>query len=79
MNGTFSTCSQYKIVLQFLSQLTYYWTPTGYKPWKVTFSSDNFQQLYNWAVELIKKYLLLLLIIMHVAEVIFLSIYMYPP
>lgn len=27
----------------------------GYKPDKITHSSDNFDQLYNWAVELIKK------------------------
>ena len=27
----------------------------GHKPYKVTFSSDNFQQLYDWAVKLIKK------------------------
>lgn len=27
----------------------------GYKPWKVTHSSDNFQFLYDCAVKLIKK------------------------
>lgn len=27
----------------------------GYKPAKITYSSDNFQQLYEWAVVLIKK------------------------
>ncbi|XP_017104443.2 probable glutamine--tRNA ligase [Drosophila bipectinata] len=27
----------------------------GYKPYKITYSSDNFQQLYEWAVLLIKK------------------------
>jgi len=27
----------------------------GYKPYKITHSSDNFQQLYEWAVILIKK------------------------
>ncbi|XP_011874554.1 PREDICTED: probable glutamine--tRNA ligase isoform X2 [Vollenhovia emeryi] len=27
----------------------------GYKPFAVTHSSDNFQQLYDWAVELVKK------------------------
>merc|ERR1712142_656445 len=27
----------------------------GYKPYQVTHSSDNFQQLYEWAVSLIKK------------------------
>jgi glutaminyl-tRNA synthetase len=27
----------------------------GYKPYKITHSSDNFLQLYTWAVELIKK------------------------
>ncbi|XP_011173631.1 probable glutamine--tRNA ligase [Solenopsis invicta] len=27
----------------------------GYKPYAITHSSDNFQQLYEWAVELIKK------------------------
>ena len=27
----------------------------GYKPYKVTHSSDNFQQLYEWAVVLIRK------------------------
>ncbi|KAH8284209.1 hypothetical protein KR054_012238 [Drosophila jambulina] len=27
----------------------------GYKPYKITHSSDNFQQLYEWAVVLIKK------------------------
>ena len=27
----------------------------GYKPTEVTHSSDNFQQLYEWAVELVKK------------------------
>ncbi|XP_033163228.1 probable glutamine--tRNA ligase [Drosophila mauritiana] len=27
----------------------------GYKPFKITYSSDNFQQLYEWAVVLIKK------------------------
>lgn len=27
----------------------------GYKPYKITHSSDNFQQLYDWAVLLIKK------------------------
>ena len=28
---------------------------TGYKPTKITHSSDNFQQLYDWAVQLIKE------------------------
>lgn len=28
---------------------------SGYKPYKITHSSDNFDQLYKWAVELIKK------------------------
>ena len=27
----------------------------GYKPAKITHSSDNFQQLYEWAVKLIEK------------------------
>ncbi|KAJ8302256.1 hypothetical protein KUTeg_021243 [Tegillarca granosa] len=27
----------------------------GYKPWKVTYASDNFDQLYEYAVELIKR------------------------
>lgn len=27
----------------------------GYKPFKITHSSDYFDQLYEWAVELIKK------------------------
>ena len=27
----------------------------GYKPDKITHSSDNFQQLYEWAIDLIKK------------------------
>ncbi|XP_055902972.1 probable glutamine--tRNA ligase [Eupeodes corollae] len=27
----------------------------GYKPYKITHSSDNFQQLYEWAIVLIKK------------------------
>jgi len=27
----------------------------GYKPWKITHASDNFQKLYDFAVELIKK------------------------
>lgn len=27
----------------------------GYKPYKITHSSDNFDQLYEWAVDLIKK------------------------
>lgn len=27
----------------------------GYKPYKITHSSDYFDQLYKWAVELIKK------------------------
>jgi glutaminyl-tRNA synthetase len=27
----------------------------GYKPYQITHSSDNFQQLYSWAVELIKR------------------------
>lgn len=27
----------------------------GYKPWKVTHASDNFEKLYNFAIELIKK------------------------
>lgn len=27
----------------------------GYKPYKITHSSDYFDQLYRWAVELIKK------------------------
>ncbi|EDX14386.1 probable glutamine--tRNA ligase [Drosophila simulans] len=27
----------------------------GYKPFKITYSSDNFQQLYEWAVVLINK------------------------
>lgn len=27
----------------------------GYKPYKITYSSDNFQQLYEWAVLLIEK------------------------
>ena len=27
----------------------------GYKPWKVTFSSDRFTEIYNFAVALIKK------------------------
>lgn len=28
---------------------------SGYKPYKITHSSDNFDQLYEWAVQLIKK------------------------
>jgi glutaminyl-tRNA synthetase len=28
---------------------------SGYKPYKITHSSDNFLQLYSWAVELIKR------------------------
>lgn len=28
---------------------------TGYKPYKTTHSSDYFQQLYEWAVLLVKK------------------------
>ena len=28
----------------------------GHKPYKITFSSDYFGQLYSWAVELIKRY-----------------------
>lgn len=28
---------------------------TGYTPFKITHASDNFQQLYDWAVELIKR------------------------
>ena len=27
----------------------------GYKPYKITHSSDNFQQLYEWAKLLINK------------------------
>ena len=27
----------------------------GYKPWKITHDSDNFQQLYDYAVQLIKN------------------------
>ncbi|XP_012263515.2 probable glutamine--tRNA ligase [Athalia rosae] len=27
----------------------------GYKPAKITYSSDNFQQLYEWAIQLIEK------------------------
>lgn len=27
----------------------------GYKPAKITYSSDNFQQLYEWAIQLIDK------------------------
>lgn len=27
---------------------------TGYTPWKVTHASDNFQQLYEWGVKLIR-------------------------
>ena len=27
----------------------------GYKPYKITHSSDNFEQLYQWAIDLIKK------------------------
>ena len=27
----------------------------GHKPWKITYASDNFQQLYEWAVKLINK------------------------
>ncbi|XP_067934421.1 glutamine--tRNA ligase-like [Watersipora subatra] len=27
----------------------------GYKPWKITHASDNFQQLYDWAVRLIER------------------------
>ncbi|KAL1691717.1 tRNA synthetases class I, catalytic domain-containing protein, partial [Schizophyllum commune] len=27
----------------------------GYEPWKITYSSDYFQQLYDWAVELIRR------------------------
>lgn len=27
----------------------------GYKPWKITHASDNFQQLYDWAVVLVEK------------------------
>ena len=28
----------------------------GYEPWQITHASDNFQQLYEWAVELIKRF-----------------------
>eukprot|EP00959_Pyramimonas_sp_CCMP1952_P265918 5559933-Pyramimonas_sp.AAC.1 len=27
----------------------------GWKPWKITYSSDYFQELYDFAVELIRK------------------------
>ena len=27
----------------------------GHKPWKITYASDNFQQLYEWAIVLIRK------------------------
>jgi glutaminyl-tRNA synthetase len=27
----------------------------GYEPWKITHASDNFQQLYDYAVQLIKQ------------------------
>lgn len=27
----------------------------GYEPYKITYASDNFGQLYEWAVELIKR------------------------
>ncbi|WWC70373.1 glutamine-tRNA ligase [Kwoniella pini CBS 10737] len=27
----------------------------GFEPWKITYSSDNFQQLYEWAVELTRR------------------------
>jgi glutaminyl-tRNA synthetase len=27
----------------------------GYEPWKITYASDNFEQIYNFAVQLIKK------------------------
>lgn len=27
----------------------------GYTPWKITHASDNFQQLYEWAIELTKR------------------------
>ena len=29
----------------------------GHEPYKVTFSSDNFDQLYKWAIQLIKRYM----------------------
>lgn len=28
---------------------------TGYKPTKITHSSDNFEQLYKWAIQLIEE------------------------
>lgn len=37
---------------------TYLFIPyviSGYKPYAITHSSDNFDQLYEWAVQLIKK------------------------
>lgn len=30
--------------------------PKGHEPYKITFSSDYFDQLYAWAVQLIKRY-----------------------
>lgn len=35
--------------------LLYYLYITGYKPFAITHSSDNFDQLYEWAIVLIKK------------------------
>ena len=34
---------------------TYNYILTGYKPWKITHASDNFQQLYEWAVRLTER------------------------
>ena len=42
----------------------------GFKPYKVTHSSDSFQQLYDLAVELIKRWVCPLLEVWSVARVL---------
>lgn len=42
--------------LVFLAGSSYYVsTASGYTPYKVTYASDYFDQLYAWAVELIHR------------------------
>lgn len=39
----------------FTDKLHYMFFFSGYKPWKVTHASDNFDKLYAFAVELIRR------------------------
>ena len=50
MAGAFGYCIYYQ-----QTNILHSYFP-GFKPWKITHASDNFDKLYEYAVELTKRY-----------------------